>query len=674
MDCLAALAGDLPANLALTNAAQVRALSPTAAGQHLPVHLQGVVVLGNKRDSNQVLGDDTANIYLEGINDALTPFQAGDVLEVSGFTDPGKFAPVVKVIGAKKVGVGPVPAPKPVSFSELLTGRLDAQSVEISGVVRRSERAPRNLDQWQLSLNTADGGQLSVGLSKAQGEALSVDSEIRLSGVCFYQFTKTRQTMNPVLSIPTGQPVRVLKPAPVNPYDLPTRAISSLMQFSSEDLFTHRVKVRGVVTYVESASSFWIRDAEKGLHIKGRFQEVPSVGAEVEVLGFLAPGDYSPVLEDALFRKQGQTQLSVALPLTDPHQALDHDADLIQIEGVIQTFQLTVEGCRLMLQSGPTRFQALLHMSVYETAPENWLPGSRVRLKGICSVKASPRFGSFTGTVEPQSFQVLLRSRQDLVVLKSPPWWTPEHIIELLISAVGLLLAMLAAGFWVSRRRLQQQSLERIKAEAEFAAVWNERNRIARELHDTLAQGLGAISMQLEVAKRQLPEAAAASRESLEIARSLARASLTEVRNSIWNMRSQVLETGDLASALADVLRTLTDGTTTQGEFRVRGTIRRLAPASENDLLRIGQEAMTNAIKHAQARNLDVTLEFEERKLRLTVADDGRGFDVAHPPASEGGLGLVGMRERATQLNGEFTVTSEPGEGTMIVFAVPLPG
>jgi signal transduction histidine kinase len=167
------------------------------------------------------------------------------------------------------------------------------------------------------------------------------------------------------------------------------------------------------------------------------------------------------------------------------------------------------------------------------------------------------------------------------------------------------------------------------------------------------------------------PEAKA--REPLEVARSLARANMTEARNAIWNVRSQVLETGDLATALGDILRNLTEGTEIKGDLRVRGNMRRLAPVTENNLLRIGQEAITNAVKYAQAKNILVALDFEVRLLRLSVSDDGKGFNVQSPPPSEGGFGLTGMRERAAQLHAEFSVTSEHGEGTMVSLVLPLP-
>jgi signal transduction histidine kinase len=239
--------------------------------------------------------------------------------------------------------------------------------------------------------------------------------------------------------------------------------------------------------------------------------------------------------------------------------------------------------------------------------------------------------------------------------------------------AVVVLLLVVAGVDWNHRRRLREQALARMKSEAEFAAVWNERNRMAREMHDTLAQGLGAISVHLELVKHQLP-ADSPARKSLEEVRQLARENLADARKSIWNLRSQVLENGDLATALGGVLHSLTGGTGVKSTLRVCGRPRRLAPVTENNLLRIGQEAITNAARHARAQRLEVALEFEERQVRLSVQDDGQGFNPADPPPSEGGFGLVGMRERTEHLHGDFRLESAPAKGTKVQVTLALSG
>jgi signal transduction histidine kinase len=279
-----------------------------------------------------------------------------------------------------------------------------------------------------------------------------------------------------------------------------------------------------------------------------------------------------------------------------------------------------------------------------------------------------------SGVWEPDSFSLLIRSVADLTVLESPPWWTPAHVILILGAVIGGLLLVTGVVALLARRRLNEQERQRAMAEAEFTAILSERNRVAREIHDTLAQGLVATSVQLRLAKKTSGSSPESLAQHLDAAQQLVRSSLEEARKSIWNMRSQVLETGDLASALQGILKQMADGSELKTAFEIKGQARRLAPVIESNLLRMGQEAITNAAKHAQAKNLQVRLEFGEKQFCLVVADDGKGFDPASPPPSDGGFGLVGMRERAAELKGELKVRSSPGQGTEIKFAVPLTG
>lgn len=300
-------------------------------------------------------------------------------------------------------------------------------------------------------------------------------------------------------------------------------------------------------------------------------------------------------------------------------------------------------------------------------------PAARGRVAGICSV-IHDDVRPLMGIWQPQAFQILMRSPADLTVIQRPPWWTPRHTIFFLGLIIGGLLLVTGVVMLLARRRLNEQKRQRLMAEAEFTAILAERNRLAREIHDTLAQGLVATSVQLRLAKKQAVGAPESLHQNLDAAQQLVRSSLEDARNSIWNMRSQVLETGDLPGALKNILQQMAAGTETKTQFAVNGRPRRLAPMVESNLLRVGQEAITNATKHAQAKLIQVKLEFGEKHFCLVVTDDGRGFEPASPSPSQDGFGLVGMRERATELNGELDIRSVPGQGTELSFRLPLSG
>ncbi len=669
-----------PAADRLTNASQVRDLTADEAAQRLTVSLSGVIidtgVAGPDRNLI-ILSDPTAEMYvlvLTNIQKDLAAYHPGDWLKVEGVTGSGQFAPIVLAKSVQKMGTAAIPAAKPATYQELITGALDAQWVEVKGVVRQYVKTGAKSDFGRITIATG-GGTVQARFVTSTGGLLQVDAEVTVHAVCLYQFNQKRQVLNPILQVPRETPVIVEKIAPVNPYAAPTRSVASLLTFSPENLhaYPHRVHVRGIVTCSQPGSFVWIHAGESGVRIQTRQQENLLPGDKIDVLGFPTFGADVPMLEDAVFQKTGATQPLSPLPLTNFTAAFDHEDDLVTMDGTLTQIQAVMDGVVFTLDKDAQIFKALLKASPGEPANMDWPIGGKVRITGICTL-AHDETMPYAGIWQPKSFQILLRSRADFLIIKSPPWWTPEHVTFLLSVISGLLVLIISLVVMLSRRRLHEQKRRREMAEHEFTAILSERNRLAREIHDTLAQGLGAISMQLELVKGRLAPDVNGAGINLDQAHQLVRDSLADARNSIWNMRSQVLETGDLGSALTGVLQQLSGDTGVAGRMRVKGRSRRLPPVTENNLLRIGQEAITNAMKHAQPKLIEVELEFSDKEARLCVKDDGRGFDTARPPAGESGFGLMGMRERAEEMHGQLNVQSSAGRGTEITLAVPITG
>jgi PAS domain S-box-containing protein len=197
------------------------------------------------------------------------------------------------------------------------------------------------------------------------------------------------------------------------------------------------------------------------------------------------------------------------------------------------------------------------------------------------------------------------------------------------------------------------------------AVVFQERTRMARDIHDTLAQGFTGVIIQLDTSVEALrdeePEEAA---KHIRRARELARESLTEARRSVHALRPQALEKATFADALRAIITNTTAGTSLRTGFQLKGRPRELQPAVEENLLHIGQEALSNALKHARATKFQARLSFDSDAVRLELRDNGKGFVVDY--ANGGGIGLIGMRERAEQIGARLAVTSKPGKGTKI--------
>lgn len=239
------------------------------------------------------------------------------------------------------------------------------------------------------------------------------------------------------------------------------------------------------------------------------------------------------------------------------------------------------------------------------------------------------------------------------------------RMIDVEITAYPLYFrnrkAILVQAQDITERKQAQNALRQL-------AVVEERNRIAREIHDTLAQAFTGILIQLEAAQDVLKTSRSKARAHIIRARTLARESLAEARRSLWELHPRELEKGGLAAAIKRLAQQSNlNGTSI--ECFVLGKPRILPHEIERNLLRISQEALSNVIRHAEATEVKIRLIFKARSLQLTLRDNGRGFKHVK---SGIGLGLISMRERAERISARLVISSQPGKGTTVVLEMPL--
>jgi signal transduction histidine kinase len=326
--------------------------------------------------------------------------------------------------------------------------------------------------------------------------------------------------------------------------------------------------------------------------------------------------------------------------------------------------------------------------------------GSTVQVSGICLTELSS-----DGKVK--SFRILIGPPGEVRVLRRPSWLTAQRLLIVLgvVSFFSLLGAawtvMLsrknaALNFQIREREKAQRELqeahdqleERVKerteqlkfevtsrkeAEVRFKAVLTERTRLAQELHDTVEQTLTGIALQLDTASRLHGKKPDTALNHLELARSLMSKSQVEMRRSVWDLRRRAAEAFDLPGALQESFRQMTQGVAMQIEVKTIGPVQFLPEVVEENLLRIGQEALTNVIKHAGATRVNVDLEFKPGEVALRVADNGRGFDPKNCVGpKDGHFGLLGMAERAKRIDAHFEVISTTSNGTTVRVNVPV--
>ncbi|HET8630042.1 MAG TPA: GAF domain-containing sensor histidine kinase [Thermomicrobiales bacterium] len=386
----------------------------------------------------------------------------------------------------------------------------------------------------------------------------------------------------------------------------------------------------------------------------------------------------APEEQEALRRRNRELQILNAIS-----QALNRSLDL---QGALdETLRLVTE-----LLDLPAGWIWLLdersgrpYLAAYNDAPE-LIKGGRARLRGTCTcvdalcageltaatniaeIECSRLAGARVGTdgIRFHASIPIVAGERPLGVLNVASAGLREFTAEELrfLHTIGYQL-----GIAVERTRLFEQ--------AGALATAEERNRLAREIHDTLAQGLAAIVLHLETADLLLDGEPPRARERLRRALTLARENLVEARRSVQGLRATALEGRSLGEGLLALAERFTD----EYDVPVACTVDALPPLSprvEADLYRIAQEALTNCGKYAQAGRVTLTLERDSRALTLTIADDGAGFDPASPPAGKpglsGGFGLRGVGERVAALGGALTLDSAPGHGARLTVTIPL--
>jgi signal transduction histidine kinase len=640
----------------LTHADQIRSLTPEQASLGYPVHLRGVITM-DAPSPDFFVQDATAGIYVEGSVSPRYSHVLGEVVEIEGVTGPGKFAPVIRERNLRGLGNGTLPRAHLFPFSELANGQHDSQWAQVRGIVRSVAIDKNSWQETALAMRVASGGgefNVRIPLVREQDFSAWVDSEVMIEGVCGSLYNNNRQLTGILFYVPRLSFIKVEAPAP-------EVSLSTLLRFSPGEGARHRVRVRGVVGYQQRGNALFLQSQGKGLRVLTNQDTPLEIGDLVDVLGFPAMGDSAPMLEDAVFHRLSHEKAPEPVELNISVPWEQFDGAVVTVEAKLLNRQPQPDGLRLLLQHGDIFFDASLPAAISTDRLQSIPLNSEIRLTGICLVRSGGLWRV------PQSFRLLLRVPEDVVVLTTPSWWNLRHTLWLLGITACVLLAVMAWVVHLGRRLREQMGIIRQKLRS--GAVLEERNRIARELHDTLEQELAGITMQLDLAVDCFQQAPRVAQQALETARNMSRHSMVEARRSVWDLRCQLLEDGDLVSALAQIVAPLAPREQVKVDTKIQGSPVRLPGPVEMNLLRIGQEAVANAVKHGRARQVSIELRYAPTSVCLTVSDDGHGFAVDQGSPT-GHFGLLDMRERAQSMGSQLKVESEPGSGTRVAVEV----
>ena len=458
----------------LTTTRQAHTLTYEQASRAYPVHLRGVVTFYDSyQEGNPALfiADATGSIFVGLPHGPILPLHAGSVVEVSGVTDPGGFAPIIvkpeiRIAG----GTQPLPNPLRVTLPNLFTGTLDGQWIAIEGLVHSVET-----DGMHVVLTLAtDDGLITATTVKQDGANYTslVDCKILIPAVAAPLVDNKRQMVGVRLLFPDFKAIKVEEPAPVDSFALPLRRLNSLVQYSPATPFQHRVHIRGRVTLHWPGRTLCIQDGDDGLCVQSLDQTALQEGELVDVTGFPALDNYEPTVSEATPRPAGNTIVATPKKITaeDAFKG-DHTGELVQMEGRLIGRSQVMGDSALLLSSGGILFPAILPAAFLNPGkvhgPE-WVDGSTVLVTGVFSGKVDARqITRKEGISRLESFQILLGSPKDVAIVETPSWWTSQHTLMVLGLVVILTLAVL---FWVVvlRRRVEQQTLLIRRSEENF--------------------------------------------------------------------------------------------------------------------------------------------------------------------------------------------------------------
>jgi signal transduction histidine kinase len=678
----------------LTPIEQIRRLSQAQLKARPHVRIRGVI-------TDRLEGfvqDDTAGI--EVIFPAVEKRKIADLgayLDIDGLAgldDVGN--PEISADHIEVLGRGTLPQAQKLSLSQLMSGRIDAQWIEVQGVVRSTDGSH--------VLIICYGQELMATLTAAPARLVNelVDAEVRVRGVGVTARDEQGRVQGIHLLIPSLEYVDVITP-PADPAILPVRKIGSLLGLSGPLESFHRVKVEGVVTLQQNqkvflqdgtGSAMLILKADVLLdprfgHSHWLYWQTPQSGAvfkqrekfrpgeRVQAVGFTETHRYSPVLTEATLTslRARESLKSVALTASDLEEG-GLDSALVTLDGLLRSQNTMGANTVLALEWEDNVLQVFVPGKDIDLS--KLALGSRLRVTGVCQVDPVPyaELGLGVGAV-----RILTRSAEDLLVLERPPWWTVQRALAFM---GGMAFVILAALIWIKelRRQVGEQTMQltkeiQLREQMErHRALEQERARIAKDLHDDLGANLTQIvflSDRVEVARHDGQEVT----RWFDLIPAIARRTIQSLDEIVWaiNPRHDSLE------SLANYLSQFAQQHLALARVRCVLDVPTVLPAMpltaevRHNLLLTTREALQNAVTHAAATEVNLALKLDEAGVSITIADNGKGFDPL--AVSPDGNGLQNMRRRLQGIGGRLKINSQPGQGTTVCLFVPkslLPG
>ena len=575
------------------------------------------------------------------------------------------------------------------SASEFLGGRCDNRRVSVEATVADVLQDETN-PKYVFIVLDLDGETIYAPMQTTSGDSAGrlaarlAGARVLATGHCDPFVPEPRRQLGRQLFISSLEDIHVISPAPADPFSIPEIGDTRLMT-PPEIAKLGRRKISGTVLASWGGKESLLRTRD-GILARISFAEAPTPkrGENIEAAGLPASDVYRVNLERATWRKDA------SLPPFAAPSAVDATAEEIMTDG---TGRLSVKpqfhgkavrisgtarsidenGGDIVIGVEDGRFMVPVRIERTDDSPEIEI-GSRVEATGTCILDVD-NWRPNAALPQIKGFFVVC-GENGLRVISHPPWWTAGRllvVIAFLLAAIGAVLV------WNSslRRLAERRSRELLKSrvsELKSSLKVSERTRLAAELHDSLAQDLTGVAMEIDAARKWIPpDSSRDALRHLDFASNAIDASREELRNCIWDLRGSALDEPDMDKAVGFALMPHMGEANLVCRFLVPRS--RISDTLAHATIRIIRELATNAVRHGHAKTVRVAGCVDGTTLRFSVEDDGCGFDQKSAPGiDQGHFGLQGISERVGTLDGTFSMKSSPGKGTRAEVMLPIVG
>ena len=636
------------------------------------------------------VADETGSAFVSYTHDSDAPVpRAGDIIHTCGWleTTEANPTPITAVEKLTIVGHEKPAQPIDVSLRDVNKGLYDWKPVRIRGLIRDvilSETIPG----WAI-LSICDNGEIvRIHTPLAHTSFADLDRlvgmTVDVSGFANPSNGSSRLFAGCDFHCSGLSAIRIVNTGPEDAFAAPS-ARSLLHKSPAQIATSGRVRIEGTVVCTWGKNMGLVRTKDIGcVQVEFAASDIPNRNDCIEVAGFPQSDLFHILLSRVRWRRcktpvpdtlkviqtdaRGILFDEKGLPSAKPH----YHGRTIRISGRVRSLpSSSLRKEVVLLEDGDCVFP--VDISSDPVAGSNIRIGCLITLVGTCIINAEywkP------GILVPQikNFSVVVNNANDIKILEYPPWWTKQRLI-LLVSA--LLVGSIAILFWNillrkaslrKGRELMREQLGHVKAELKT----EERTRLAVELHDSLAQNLTGVSLEIDTAIKIADKDPKSMKSHLGVAARSLKSCRDELRNCLWDLRNRALETKAMDEAIRQTLAPHVAGIDVTIRFNVPRE--RISDNTTHAILRIIRELTLNAIRHGGAKKIWIAGSIDGEGMHFSVRDNGCGFDPSHIPGfAEGHYGLLGIQERIDEFEGEFELKSTPGKGTKAMVSLKVP-